>query len=146
MVLAFFSITFMIASYLIQPYIALNIADRDLIVILCAINLIFCIYYLWQVVKIQKIFKLENKDVIKFGKNIGIVTSLYIPHFFIFTTLFFRNLHNLELLMVILISSIEILLIFVVIKEVYDLVFKDESQRDFELEENRKKYFEKEKK
>ncbi len=146
LILAFFSITFMIGSYLLQPYIALETAERDLIIILCAINLLFCIYYLWQVVKIEKIFKLENKHIIKFGKNIGIVTILYIPHFFIFTTLFFKNLHNLELLMVVLISFMEALLISVVIKEVYDIVFQEESQRDFELEENRKKYLEKEKK
>jgi len=136
----------MIGSYLLQPYIALEIVERDLIIILCTINLLFCIYYLWQVVKIEKIFKLENKHIIKFGKKIGIVIILYIPHFFIFTTLFFKNLHNLELLMVILISFMEALLICVVIKEVYDIVFQEESQRDFELEENRKKYLEKEKK
>ncbi|MFX1573464.1 MAG: hypothetical protein ACFFB0_11995 [Promethearchaeota archaeon] len=136
----------MIGSYLLQPYIALKTGERNFISILCGVNLVFCLYYLWQVVKTEKIFKLENKYIIKFGKNIGKVTILYIPHFFIFTSLFFKNLHNLELLMVGLISFMEILLICLVIKEVYDIVFQEESQRDFELEENRKKYLEKEKK
>lgn len=39
----------------------------------------------------------------------------------------------------------EVLLISVVLKEVYDLVFLEETRRDFEIEENRKKYIEKEK-
>ncbi|MFX0103900.1 MAG: hypothetical protein ACFE75_00210 [Candidatus Hodarchaeota archaeon] len=38
------------------------------------------------------------------------------------------------------------MLIGLVLKEVYDLLFLDESRRDFELEENRKKYIEREKK
>ena len=101
---------------------------------------------MWNVLRLEKIFRLENKHIIKFGKTIGIVTLFYIPHFFIFTTLFFKNLHNLELVLVVLISFMEGLLICVVIKEVYDIVFQEESQRDFELEENRKKYMEKEKK
>ena len=40
----------------------------------------------------------------------------------------------------------ESMLIGLVFKEVYDLLFLEESQRDFELDANRKKYIEKEKK
>jgi hypothetical protein len=40
----------------------------------------------------------------------------------------------------------EVMLIGVVLKEVYDLVFLDEARRDFEIEADRKKYIEKEKK
>jgi hypothetical protein len=49
-------------------------------------------------------------------------------------------------MMVILIVLIELTLIGLVLKEVYDLLFLEESRRDFEIEENRKKYIEKEKK
>ena len=45
-----------------------------------------------------------------------------------------------------LILFIEILLIGVVLKEVYDLVFLNEARRDFEIEADRKKYIEKEEK
>lgn len=40
----------------------------------------------------------------------------------------------------------EAMLIGLVLKETYDLVFLLESRRDFELNENRKKYIDKEKK
>ncbi|MFX1314899.1 MAG: hypothetical protein ACFE9T_03485 [Promethearchaeota archaeon] len=98
-----------------------------------------------QVFRLEKVFKLENKNIIKYGKRLGIVTLLYIPHLFLFITLFFKQLHNLEIMMVILICIIQVLLISVVLKEVYDLVFLEESRRDFEIEENRKKYLEREK-
>ena len=39
----------------------------------------------------------------------------------------------------------QIILIGLVLKEVYDLVFLEESQRDFEIEAERKKYIEREK-
>ncbi len=49
-------------------------------------------------------------------------------------------------MMVILIVIIEATLIGLVLKEVYDLLFQEENRRCFEIEENRKKYIEKEKK
>ncbi|MHA2037307.1 MAG: hypothetical protein ACW98X_12790 [Promethearchaeota archaeon] len=94
---------------------------------------------------LEKVFRLEIINIIKFGKRIGIVTCVYIPHLFLFTTLFFRELHNLEIMMVLLITIIEVTLISLVLKEVYDLLLQEESRRFFEIEENRKKYIEKEK-
>ena len=96
--------------------------------------------------RLEKIFKLENKNVIKFGKEIGIITLIYIVHLFLFTSLFLRNLPNFEFIMIFLIFLVEMILIGLVIKEVYDLLLVEESQRDFELDVNRKKYIEKEKK
>ena len=136
----------MIGSIILKPYIALDPHDRDFIVILCFINIVFCVYYLMEVIRLEKVFKLENKNIIRFGKRLGIVTILYTPHFFFFISIFFKNLHNLEIMMAFLISLIEALLICVALKEVFDLVFLEESQRDFKIEENRKKYIEKEKK
>jgi hypothetical protein len=99
-----------------------------------------------EVVRLEKVFKLENKNIIRFGRRLGIVTVLYTPHFFLLISLFFKNLHNLEIMMAFLIFLIEALLICVALKEVYDLLFLEDSQRDFKIEENRKKYIEKEKK
>jgi len=96
--------------------------------------------------KIERVFRLETKNIIKFGRRIGIVTLLYLPHLFFFITLFFRELHNLELVMVVLITLMEVTLICLVLKEVYDLLFLEEFRRDFEIDANRKKYIEKEKK
>lgn len=93
--------------------------------------------------KLERVFRLETKNIKKFGKRIGIVTLLYLPHLFWFITLFFRELHNLELMMVVLIVIMEVTLIGLVLKEVYDLLFLEEFSRDFEIEENRKKYIEK---
>jgi hypothetical protein len=141
-----FSSTLMIGSIVLKPYIGLLLQERNLIVILCSINLLFSFYYFWVALRLDKIFKLENKNIIKFGKSIGIVTLTYIPHVLIFTSFFFRNIHNLELLMISLIIILEILLIGLIFKEVYDLVFQEQVQRDFEIEANRKKYLERKKK
>lgn len=145
-VLFTFSLTFLIGSIVLKPYIGLQAQERDFIIILCSINLLFSSYYLWNALRLEKIFKLENKNIIKFGKTIGIVTIFYIPHIFLFVTLFLRDLHNLEIIMIFLILLMELMLIGLVLKEVYDLIFLEESRRDFELEANRKKYIEREKK
>jgi len=136
----------MIGSIILKPFIGIQSQERDLIVILCSINIVFSLYYLWNVLRLGKIFRLENKHIIKFGKIIGVVTLIHIPHVIIFTTLLFRNLHNLEIMLISLIIFMEVMLIGVVLKEVYDLVFLDEARRDFEIEADRKKYIEKVKK
>lgn len=118
--------------------------ERNFIVILCIINLIFCTYYLWEIINLEKVFRLETKNIKRFGKRIGIITLLYLPHLFLISSLFFRDLHNLELMMVFLIVIMELTLIVLVLKEVYDLLFLEETRRNFEIEENRKKYLEKE--
>ncbi len=146
LLLFFFSMTFLIGSIVLKSYIGLEVQERNFIVILCSINILFSFYYLLNAIRLEKVFKLENKIVIKFGKTIGIVTLIYIPHLFFFISLFLRNLHNLEIIMIFLIFLMEIMLIGLVFKEVYDLLFVEDSQRDFELDANRKKYIEKEKK
>ncbi|UCC19833.1 MAG: hypothetical protein JSV62_00720 [Promethearchaeota archaeon] len=128
---------------MLKPYIAIQSYERDLIVILCSINLLFSFYYLWKAIRLEKVFRLENKNIIKFGKKLGIITIIYIPHVFIIMSLLFRNLHNLEKIMVFLIIIIEILLIGLILKEVYDLLFLEETRRNFELKADRKKYIEK---
>jgi len=135
----------MIGSIVLKPYISLESQERDLIIILCSINIFFSLYYLWNVLRLEKIFKLENKNIVKFGKKIGVVTLLYIPHAVLFASLFFRNLHNIEIIMVSLIFLMETMLIIVIFKEVYDLVFLEESQRDYVIEADRKKYLERKK-
>jgi len=135
----------MIGSIVLKPYISLESQERDLIIILCSINIFFSLYYLWNVLRLEKIFKLENKNIVKFGKKIGVVTLLYIPHAVLFASLFFRNLHNLEILMISLIILMETMIIGLVFKEVYDLLFLEQSQRDYELEADRNKYIERKK-
>lgn len=136
----------MIGSIVLKPLIGIQSQEIDLIVILCSTNILFSIYYFWNAIRLEYIFSLENKNIIKFGKIIGVATSIYIPHVIIFCTLFFRNLHNLVVTMISLIVFMEVMLIGLVVKEVYDLVFLEETRRDFHLEADRKKYIEKKEK
>ena len=141
--LLIFSATLIFGSIILKPYINISIQERNFIIILCSGNFIFGLYYLWEVSILEKIFKLESKHIIKFGKRIGIITLIYLPHAVLMISLFFRELHNLEVLLILLIFIIEMLIIGLVFKESYDLVFLKETRREFEIEENRKKYFEK---
>ena len=143
LLLIIFSLTFIIGSIVLKPYIALEPSQRDFILLINFINLLFCFYYLLEGFRLEKVFRLEEKHIIKFGKRIGIVTLLYLPHLFTFLLLFNMNLHNLQLLMVYLILIIEVLIIGVIFKESYDLIFKEEAERKLELDKNRKLYFDK---
>ncbi len=146
LVLFIFSFTFLIGSVALKPFISLKTEDMWFIILLCSINILFSFYFLWEALRLDKVFKLEDKHIIKFGKRIAIFTCFYLPHYFLFITLFLRELNNLEVMMAGLIFFIESLLIGVLFKEVHDLLFIEESERKFELDKNRKLYIEKEKK
>jgi hypothetical protein len=145
LILFIFLLTVVISIFFLKPFIKLLTKERDFLLIICSINLLFSLYYLWNALSLEKIFMLENKNIVKFGKKIGIVTILYTSQPIIFSSFYFRNIHNLLLLMISLIILIELALIVLVFKEVYDLVFLEESRRNFEIEANRSKYIEKEK-
>ena len=65
-----FSLTFLMGAIILQYQTQLTTPDKDFIVILCAINIIFSLYYLAEAVRLDKVFKLEDKHVFKFGKRI----------------------------------------------------------------------------
>ncbi len=138
-----FSLTLLLGSIILKPYIALEPDERDFIILLALVNLVFSFYYLIEALKLESIFSLEEKHIFKFGKRIGVISLLYTPHLFVFISLLFIDLHDLQLMMVILNLIIETLLLGIVFKEIYDILFKEETERKFELEQNRKLYFEK---
>ncbi|MHA1240405.1 MAG: hypothetical protein ACTSQU_06385 [Promethearchaeota archaeon] len=138
-----FSSTLLLGSIILKPYIALEPDERDFIILLAVVNLVFSFYFLIEALKLDSIFYLEEKHIFKFGKRIGVVSLIYTPHLFVFISLLFIDLHELQLMMVTLNLIIETLLIGIVFKEVYDILFREESERKFELEQNRKLYFEK---
>lgn len=140
-ILAIFSITFLISSIALKPFIALEPADRDLIIIICGINLIFSLYWIIEGFYLKRIFKLEDKNIIKFGKRIALGTILYLPNFVLFCSLFFKDFHNLLKMMLFILLTIKIILLGIIFKEIYDLIFKDSEDRKFELDQNRKIYF-----
>lgn len=137
-----FSFTFLFSSILLKPFIALEPKERDFIVFITIFNMIFNIYYLIEALKFEKVFRLEYKHIRKFGKRIGIVTLLYLPHVFIFSSLLFLDLHNLLVMIIWLSLILEALLLGILFKEIYDLLFKNEIERKFEIEQNRKFYLE----
>ena len=132
----------MISSIVLNPFIGGQSEERDLIIILSSINILFSLYYIWNVIKLEKVFSLETKNIIRFAKEIGIITLIYLPHVVLYIFLLFQNLNNLEFLMIVIIIFMEIFLIGVVLKEVYDILFIEESQRDTKIEIDRKKYIE----
>ncbi len=136
------SLTFLIGSIVLKPYIALEPKERDFIVLLTVLNMSFSIYYIIEALRLEKVFKLEDKHVFKFGKRIGIVSLVYSPLYLIFFSLLFLDLHELQVMIVYLNLIINTMLLGVVFKEVYDLLFITEAERKFELEKNRKLYLE----
>lgn len=135
-----FSFSFLLSSIFLKPYIALEPEDRDFIVLLTLINMVFSVYYLIEAIKFRKVFRLEEKNIQNYGIRIGIVSLLYLPHIFIFSSLLWFNLHNLQIMMIWLSLIIESLLLGILLKEIYDLLFKEETERKFEIDQNRKIY------
>jgi len=140
--LSLFSLTFLFSTIVLKPYIALEPIDRDFIVLICILNIIFSVYIILEGIHLKDVFKLEDKNIIKFGKRLGIITMIYFPNLLLFFSLLFKEQNNLQLLMIYLLLIIKVFLLGIIFKEVYDLVLKNPSDRKFELEKNRKLYFE----
>ena len=136
------SLTLMIGSIILKPYIALEPIERDIIVGITITGQIFSLYYLIEALFLEKIIKLEMKYSIRFGKRILFMTILFFPHVILMGSLLFFNLHNLQVMMISLNLIIELILIGLLIKEAYDLLFRDESEKLFEFQKNRKLYLE----
>lgn len=140
LVVFMFSLTYLIGTLLLRPYVGLEPAEMWFIVFLSFINIPFSLYYLWEALRLKEIFKLEDKHIIKFAKRIGAITILYSPHYFVFLSLLFIGLHNLQFMMAGLVIFMETLLLGVVYKEVYDILYLEPKQREFEFREARERY------
>jgi hypothetical protein len=95
-----------------------------------------------EAMKFERIFRLEDKHIHNFGIRIGIVSLLYLPHIFVFASLLLLDLHNLQVMMIWISLIIEVLLLGVLFKEIYDLLFKEEKERKFEIDQDREIYLE----
>lgn len=131
----------MLGSILLKPYIALEPIEMYYIIILCIINLNFAIYYLLEAFKFKKVFPLEDRLLEKVAKRCVLITFFYTGHFILILSLIFLDLHNLEVMMAFLLMLMEALLIGLVFKETYDILYQPETFRRYELKENRHKYF-----
>ena len=69
LVLSLFSLSFLIGSIALKPYIGLELNELILIVILCVTNLAFNTYYAIEALRLKEVFKLADSYVIKFGKR-----------------------------------------------------------------------------
>ena len=143
LLLILFSTTLMMGAIVFKPYLALEPDDRNLIVILCAISLVFSVIYFFFGLKTKSVFKLELKNILRFVKILGFINVIFTPHLFFMLFLFTKEIHDLLFLIVIMNIFIELILIGLVYKEIIDLFFKQESEVKFEVEKNQKLYFDK---
>ena len=143
LLLILFSTTLMMGAIVFKPYLALEPDDRNLLVILCAISLVFSVIYFFFGLKTKSVFKLELKNILRFVKILGFINVIFTPHLFFMLFLFTKEIHDLLFLIVIMNIFIELILIGLVYKEIMDLFFRQESEVKFEVEKNQKIYFEK---
>jgi len=136
-----FSTTLMTGAIVFKPYLSLEPNDRNLIVILCVISLIFSVIYFFFGLKTKSVFKLELKNILRFVKLLGFINIIFTPHLFFMLFLFTKELQNLLILIVLLNIIMEMILIGLVYKEIIDLFFKEESEVKFEVEKNQKLYY-----
>jgi len=143
LLLILFSTTLMMGAIVFKPYLALEPDDRNLIVMLCTISMIFSVIYFFFGLKTKSVFKLELKNILRFVKILGFINVIFTPHLFFMLFLFTKEIHDLLFLIVIMNIFIELILIGLVYKEIIDLFFKQESEVKFEVEKNQKLYFDK---
>ena len=118
-----FSITMMTGAIVFKPYLALEPNDRNLIVILGAISMVFSVIFFFFGLKTKSVFKLELKNILRFVKILGFINMIFTPHLFFMLFLFTKELQDLQLLIIIMNIFIELILIGLIYKEIIDLFF-----------------------
>jgi hypothetical protein len=118
-----------------------NLNHRSLfLIMLLSCNMLFCTYNILEGTRIKRIFKLENKNILKFVKRIGIINLIYTPHMIIYGVNFYYNIDDSLKVMAFLTYLLEIVLIVLIYKEVYDILLKNQLERNFDLSEDRALY------
>ena len=140
--LFFFSTTLMMGALFFKPYLALEPEDRNLILILCTINMVFSVVYFLFGLKTKSVFRLELKNILRFMKILGIINIIFTSHLVFMLFLFTIEFQDLVYLMALLNLFMELILIGLVYKEIIDVFFRQESEVKFEIEKNQKLYFE----
>jgi len=133
LLLIIFSITLLYTSIFLKPYIALEPIVSNYIIILSIFNLFFASLYLFCSVKVKKVFKLELKNIIKFGKILTIININYTPHFVFMLSIFLFELHNLLFFMILLNCIIEFIIVGIVYVEIYDYYLKGKVSENLNL-------------
>lgn len=136
-----FSTTLIIGAIVFKPYLALEPNDRNLIVILGALSMVFSVIHLMVALRVKKIYKLEIKNVIKFVKGISLFNIIFTPHIFFLLSLLMLNLQVLQIMIILNIIA-EGILLGIIYKEAYDLLLKNDDEREEEFQKNQKLYFE----
>ena len=66
---------------------------------------------------------------------------VFTPHLFFLISVLLLNLHELQVLIILLNIILECVLIGIVYKQMYDLLLKNDAERKFEIERNQKYYY-----
>lgn len=110
-VILLFSITLIVISILFKPYLVLEPQERDYIVIISAINIPFCIYYLLEGLRISKIRDLHGKNTARFILRAGLVSIFYISHLIFLMGFLFMDVNIIEKVMVFVVAFLEMFII-----------------------------------
>ncbi|MFO7796917.1 MAG: hypothetical protein ACQERB_10235 [Promethearchaeati archaeon] len=136
----FLSLGILIGSFIARPFLSLEQLEISFILGLCIMNLIIAPIFLLEGLRVKKIFKLELVYIIKYTKIWGILVLIYLPQpgFLIF--FLFLEMALLEKLISFVLLLFELLLIYTVLSQVYDILFVEEDKRNANINKNRNKY------
>lgn len=136
------SLAISIVSFFARPYLSLDQFQINYIIGLCIINLIFSPFYLFQALRVKKIYRLEIDYIIKYAKIMGISILIYFPHIIFLLTFLMMEIATLEKFISFSLLIFELMLTYIIIRHSYDLLFTDESERKANIIRNRRNYLE----
>lgn len=139
-VIIIFSLGILIGSFIARPFLSFDKFEINFIIGLCIVNLIFSPIFLLEALRVKKIFKLEIAYIIKYTKNLGILVLIYLPQTGFLIFFLFLEMALLEKLISFVLLLFEIILIYTVLRQVYDIIFVEEEKRNANIIKNRKKY------
>ena len=119
-VIIVFSVAIMVISIMFKPYLVLEPCERDYIVIVCGINIPFCIYYLIEAIRISSISGLDQKYTSKFILRTGIISIFYIPQLVSMMLILLADVNLIEKVIVFVVLVLEMGLVGLIIRLVIE--------------------------
>jgi len=139
-VIIILSLGIFISSFIARPFLSLDQFQINFIIGLCIGNIIFSLIFLVEALRVKKIFKLELVYIIKYTKILAILVLIYLPHLGFLIFFLLLEMALLEKLISFVLFLFELLLIYTVLRQVYDILFVEEDKRNANIKKNRNKY------
>jgi len=134
-----FSFAIIVISLNFNEIFSIDSGALEQIFILCLLDFPLSFYFIVESLRIKKFVNSEDHYIVNFGRRIGIVALIFIPHIIYFISLIIGELNGILKIACALLVFFELVLIGLIGKEIYDLFILKERRSYYNRNKNYRK-------